>query len=367
MENLGKEGLVDVLLSFPDLPPAKKKILPPVKKIQGLKSVSENKFISTVYGEVNHSDYPNLEKHVIRGQLRSPLNYFLTLGIPPNELESIVSRFPMIASYSVEGKIKPVVNFLLSMGVTVGDIPKVALKRPQLFGCSLEENITPMVTFLEGLGVEPERWAKILVAFPHILTYSSAKVDQVVRFLTEMGMTAKETGRVLTRFPHIVGYSVEEKLKPITNHFNSIGIVDLKMLVLRSPQFLGLSLELNIKPTLQFFTDNGYTREELSKIILRFPQILGLNTDGNLRTKWEFFLGMGRSKEEIVVFPQYFGYSLENRIKPRYEALKSSGVGWSLNRMLSTTEIVFQKYLERDTREVAIVRNLIEIELTDGD
>lgn len=368
LENLGaqhKDGLVDVLLSFPDPPPAK-------KKIQGLQPqiINNNNthfIISTVFGELNLSEYPHLSSHLIDGHLRPSLKYFLSIGITPSELESMVSRFPMITSYSVESKIKPVVDFLLSMGVTIRDIPKIALKRPQLFGCSLEDNIKPMVLLLEGLGVEPERWAKILAAFPHILTYSAAKVDMVVRYLAEMGMSPKESGRILTRFPHIVGYSVEEKLKPITSHFNSIGIVDLKTLVLRSPQILGLSLELNIKPTLRFFTDNGYDREEVSTIILRFPQILGLNLEGNLRTKWEYFVEMERSKTEIVVFPQYFGYSLEKRIKPRNEALKSCGVEWSLNRMLSTTEVLFQKYLEKDKEQVAVVRNLVAMEEAEGD
>jgi mTERF domain-containing protein len=116
-----------------------------------------------------------------------------------------------------------------------------------------------------------------------------------MKYLTELGMSPKDSGRILTRFPHIVGYSVEEKPKPITNYLISIGIVVSKMLVLRSPQVLGLSLELNIKPTLQFFTDNGFDRDELSTIILRFPQILGLNIEGNLRPKWEYLLQMGRS------------------------------------------------------------------------
>ncbi|XP_024397029.1 transcription termination factor MTERF5, chloroplastic isoform X1 [Physcomitrium patens] len=353
LENLGaqhKDGLVDVLLSFPDPPPAKSKLL----DLQRLQST----FTSSALWELNLGDYPKLEAFVVDGQLRPALEYFLILGISPKELENLVSRYPMISSYSVEGKIKPVVDFLLIMGVPKSDVPKIAVKRPQLFGCSLD-NIKPTVALLEGLGVEPDRWPKILASFPHILTYSAAKVDQVVKFLADIGMSPEESGRILTRFPHIVGYSTQEKLRPILNHFYSIGITDVKTLVLRSPQILGLSLEENIKPTLQFFTDVGYSKEEINTIILRFPQILGLNIEGNLRSKWMYFLQMGReSNADIVVFPQYFGYSLEKRIKPRYEALKSSGVDWSLNRMLSTTELLFQKYLERDKELVAVVRDL---------
>lgn len=357
LENLGahdKEGLVEVLLSFPEPPPVKEQIL-------ALNS-RPTFFNSTVFGEVNLSDYPHLGARVVDGQLEPSLTYLLTIGITPSELESMVSRFPTITTYSVEGKMKPVVDFLLSMGVAIRDIPRIAQKRPQLFGCSLEENIKPMVLLLEGLGVEPERWAKILAAFPHILTYSAAKVDLVMKYLTELGMSPKDSGRILTRFPHIVGYSVEEKLKPITNYLISIGIVDSRTLVLRSPQVLGLSLELNIKPTLQFFTDNGFDRDELSTLILRFPQILGLNIEGNLRPKWEYLLQMGRSKAEIVVFPQYFGYSLEARTKPRHEALKSTGVDCTLNRMLTTTEALFQRYLAKERQHVAAVRQLIALE-----
>lgn len=358
LESLGaqyKEDLVNVVVSFPDPPPTKSEIV-------GLRSRSET-IVSPIFGEVNLSDYPELHSHMVDGKLRPSLMYFLKVGVPPEQVKGLVTRFPTITSYSVEGKIKPVVNFLLAMGVSMSDIPNVIQKRPQLFGCSLEDNIKPTVAFLEGLGVEPERWAKILVSFPHILTYSRVKLEHVVKFLKEIGLSPQESGRVLTRFPHIAGYSVDLKLKPLVNYFDELGVKNVSGLVLRCPQTFGLSLEFNIKPTLLFFSELGYTREELSLIVTRFPQLVGLNLEGNIQPKWEYFLKMGRLRSELVDFPQYFGYSLEKRIKPRYEALASNGLSWTLNRMLSSTEVSFQRYLEKDRKLVAIVQSLNATEL----
>lgn len=354
LETLGadqdKEGLVEVFISFPDAPSVKAMDLE-------LYYVGDS-FTSPVLGEVKFGSFPQLQAHMVHGKLPLSVVYLLKSGFPPAEVADVVSQFPSIASYSVEGKVKPIIDFLLGLGIHPADIPKIVLKRPQLFGCSLEENIRPTVAVLKGLGVGSEGWVKMLSQFPHILTYSVGKVQQVVLFLSEIGLSPKESGKALTRFPQIIGYSVKAKLKPFADYFYSIGVKDVKTLVMRSPQLMGLSLELNIKPTMLFFSDHGYTTQELSTIIIRFPQLLGLSTEGNLRPKWDYFVQMGRAHSEFVDFPQYFGYSLENRIKPRCKALELNGVSWSLNRTLSLSEAQFRKHLEKETELTALVQNL---------
>lgn len=346
LETLGanhKEGLVDVFLSFPDAPSGK------TTRCEGL-YYAGNSFTSPVFGEVEFTDFPQLQAHMVHGKLPLSLVYLLELGCPPAEVADLVSQSPCIAGYSVEEKVKPIINFLVfELGIPAPDVPGIILKRPQLFGCSLEENIKPTVALLKELGVDSRGWVKILSQFPHILTYSVGKVQQVVRFLSLIGLSPKESGKVLTRFPQIIGYSVKAKLQPFADYFNSIGVKDLKTLVSRSPQLLGLSLELNIKPTILFFSNNGFTMDELSTIILRFPQLLGLSTEGNIRPKWDYFVETGRDKSELVDFPQYFGYSLEKRIKPRHTALETRAVSWSLNRMLTLPDALFSKHLEKDS------------------
>lgn len=334
-----KAGLVDVFTSFPDVPAVK-------TNISEVLFYSGDSFRSPILGEVKFASFPHLKPHMVNGKLPVSLVYLLEFGFSTPAVADLVSQYPCFASYSVPEKLEPMLDFLLELGVSATDVPKIILKRPQLFGCSLKENIKPLVGVLKELGVDSEGWVKILSQFPHILLYSVGKVQQVVTFLFSLGLSPKESGKVLTRFPQIIGYSVKAKMQPFADYFNSIGVKDLKTLVLRSPQLLGLSLELNIKPTILFFSDNGYTMDELSTIILRFPQLLGLSTEGNIRPKWDYFVETGRATSELVDFPQYFGYSLENRIKPRHRALEARGLSWSLNRMLTLADALFSKHLE---------------------
>jgi mTERF domain-containing protein len=168
-----------------------------------------------------------------------------------------------------------------------------------------------------------------------------------------------DAGKVITRFPQITRYSVDAKFKPMMDYFVDIGVIDFGILIFWSPQTLGLSLELNIKPTITFFTEFGFSTEEITTIVSQFPQLLGLNVEKNIHPKWDYFLRLDRLRSELVDFPQYFGYSLEKRIKPRCEILLSSGLLWTLNRTLSTTETAFRKMLEKDSKHVALISEKI--------
>uniref|UniRef100_A0A0A9ADA5 Uncharacterized protein n=1 Tax=Arundo donax TaxID=35708 RepID=A0A0A9ADA5_ARUDO len=50
---------------------------------------------------------------------------------------------------------------------------------------------------------------------------------------------------------------------------------------------------------------------------------------------------------ELVKFPQYFGYSVEQRIKPWYARMTGCGVRLILNQMLSVSDVRFEEILQK--------------------
>ncbi|CAI0456887.1 unnamed protein product [Linum tenue] len=200
--------------------------------------------------------------------------------------------------------------------------------------------------FLEDLGVDKAQWAKVIYRFPALLTYSRQKVESTVDFLSEMGVSADSIGKILTRAPNIISYSVEDKLRPTADYFSSLN-VDVGILLFRSPSTFGLSIEANLKPITEFFLGKGYTQEEIGIMISRYGALYSFSLEDNLIPKWEFFLTMDYSKDELVKFPQYFGYSLEHRIKPRYALVREYGVRLLLNQILSLSSSNFDKALEK--------------------
>ncbi|XP_038883229.1 transcription termination factor MTERF5, chloroplastic isoform X2 [Benincasa hispida] len=285
------------------------------------------------------------------GKLRPQILYLIEHGLNLDQIKEITRRFPAFAYYSLEGKIKPVIEFFLDLGVPKSDIPVILNKRPQLCGISLTENLKPTMTFLENLGVDKKKWAKVIYRFPAVLTYSKQKVETTTSFLYEMGLSEESVGKVLTRCPNIISYSVEEKLRPTAKYFHSLG-VDVAVLLYRSPQTFGLSIEANLKPVTQFFLERGYSMEDVGTMISRYGALYTFSLADNLVPKWDFFLTMGYSKLELIKFPQYFGYSLEGRIKPRYAIMKKSQVMLLLNQLLTLSESDFIETVKKKVNKL---------------
>ena len=72
----------------------------------------------------------------------------------------------------------------------------------------------------------------------------------------------------------------------------------------------------------------------------------------NLIPKWDFFWTTGYPKSDLVKFPQYFGYSLEERIKPRFVIMKKSGVKLLLNQVLSLSSSNFEEALKKKMKKM---------------
>ncbi|KAF7825018.1 transcription termination factor MTERF5, chloroplastic-like isoform X2 [Senna tora] len=332
--------LIDVVENYPN-PPMKEKAAAPISIPSPLMESKKMKAMSRV-SEIDPA-----------GKLRPHIVYLLELGMDIEQIKSITRRFPSFAYYSLEGKIKPVVEFLLELGVSKEDIPIILTKRPQLCGISLSENLKPTMKFLETLGVDKQQWAKVIYRFPALLTYSRQKVKASIDFLYEIGLSEENIGKILTRFPSIISYSVEDKLRPTANYFRSLG-VDVGILLFRCPQNFGLSIDANLKPVTEFFLERGYTLEEVGTMISRYGALYTFSLVDNLIPKWEFFLTMDYPKSELVKFPQFFGYSLEERIKPRYARVKESRVRLLLNQVLSLSSSDFEKALKKKIKKMEL-------------
>ncbi|KAK1314984.1 hypothetical protein QJS10_CPA06g01375 [Acorus calamus] len=342
--------LVDVVENFPN-PPNKETpttpATPTTTKMTTTMTTNAPELINTkklraIARMSNTGSKSNVPPHV---------PYLIDLGMNHEQIKDITRRFPAFAYYNLDRKIRPVVDFLLELGVLRKDIPTILIKRPQLCGISLSENLIPMMAYLEELGVDKKQWAKVIYRFPALLTYSRHKVKVTVDFCSELGLSSKSIGKVLTRCPHIISYSVDDKLRPTAAYFCSLGI-DVGSLLKRCPQTFGLSIEANLKPITEFFLERGFTLGEVATMVSRYGALYTFSLVENLLPKWEFFQTLDYPNSELVKFPQFFGYSLEERVKPRYKIVKDCGVKLGLNQFLSCSEKEFNKLLEKKLRRM---------------
>ncbi|KAB2008127.1 hypothetical protein ES319_D10G077700v1 [Gossypium barbadense] len=203
--------------------------------------------------------------------------------------------------------------------------------------------LRPQVVYLMELGMDLEKIKLITRRFPAFAYYSlEGKIKPVVEFLLELGVPKSD-------IPIILGFL----------HFSLTAGKSLRLLWISSMKWafhqkmltFGLSIEANLKPVTQFFIERGYTLEEIGTMISRYGALYTFSLADNLIPKWDFFLTMDYSKSELVKFPQYFGYSLEERIKPRIALVKKAGVRLLLNQILSLSSRNFENALEKKMQQ----------------
>ncbi|XP_073039089.1 transcription termination factor MTERF5, chloroplastic-like [Primulina eburnea] len=345
--------LVEFVENFPNHPSPVKKNTKEIVQKQPLIETSA-KSVSTSISALNSKKLKALARVSDispTGKLPPHIVYLLELGMEIEAIREVTRKFPAFAYYSLDGKIKPVVEFLLDLGVPKVDIPGILSKRPQLCGISLTENLIPTMEYLEELGVDKKQWAKVIHRFPPLLTYSRSKLKSTVDFLYEKGLSAENVGKLITRCPNIISYSVEEKLRPTAEYFESLE-VNVALLLQRSPQTFGLSIEANLKPVTRFFLDRGYSLGDVTTMISRYGTLYTFSLSDNMTPKWDFFVTTVYPKSELIKFPQYFGYSLEDRIKPRYEIMRKHSIKLLLNQMLSLSEQDYHTLLKKKMQKM---------------
>lgn len=83
-------------------------------------------------------------------------------------------------------------------------------------------------------------------------------------------------------------------------------------------------------------------------MLVRCPQLFAVQV-GMMKNSFYFYkTEMGRPMRELVEFPEYFTYSLESRIKPRYKRLQNKGIRFSLAWFLNCSDQRFEERLEGD-------------------
>lgn len=183
---------------------------------------------------------------------------------------------------------------------------------------------------------------------PKILT-SDVKTDliPVFNFLSEdLKIPDQSFRRTINKCPRLLASSAKDQLKPALFYLQRLGLRDLEALAYHDSVLLVSSVERTLIPKLKYLESLGFSRSETVGMVLRCPALLTFSIENNFKPKFEYFSGEMHGKlDELKDFPQYFAFSLEKRIKPRYLETVQSGKKVPLSLMLKTTDDEFRELL----------------------
>ncbi|XP_057531991.1 transcription termination factor MTERF4, chloroplastic [Amaranthus tricolor] len=331
------------------------------------------------------NEFPLMLGCSVRKNMIPVLGYLEKIGIPRSKLGEFVKNYPQVLHASVVVELVPVVKFLRGLDVEKEDIGYVLQKYPELLGFKLEGTMSTSVAYLVSIGVNPRDIGPMVTQYPYLLGMRVGTVIKpFVDYLVSLGLPKKILARMFEKRPYVIGYDLEETVKPNVECLISYGInreqipsiiaqypqilglplkakmasqqyfFNLKLkidpenfaqIVERMPQIVSLNQQIIMKPV-EFLLARGISSDDIAKMVVRCPQLVAIQ-GGIMKNSFYFYKSeMGRPIRELVEFPEYFTYSLESRIKPRYQRLQSKGIRCSLPWFLNCSDKRFEERLE---------------------
>ncbi|GMH01464.1 hypothetical protein Nepgr_003303 [Nepenthes gracilis] len=266
------------------------------------------------------------------------------------EPKSLLQKHPLY-SHTQTNLSLPFKEKILCLEILGIDSGKALSLNPSLHTASLQA-IHNILSYLQSKGIHQKDFPRIVGMCPQLIT-SDIKTDlnPVFNFLSqELRVPQQSFRRVVNKCPRLLISSVRDQLKPALFYLQRLGFRDLEALAYNDPILLVSSVEKTLIPKLDYLVSLGFTKGEAVGMVLRCPSLFTFSIENNFKPKVEFFVGeMKGSLEELKDFPQYFAFSLEKRIKPRYVEVVRSGVDVPLSVMLKSTDDEFWELLKQGT------------------
>uniref|UniRef100_A0A1D1ZKF9 Transcription termination factor MTERF4, chloroplastic n=1 Tax=Anthurium amnicola TaxID=1678845 RepID=A0A1D1ZKF9_9ARAE len=340
------------------------------------------------------NEYPLMLGCSVRKNTIPVLGYLEKIGVQRSKMGEFVKNYPQILHASVVVELVPVVRFLRGLDVERLDVPYVLQRYPELLGFKLEGTMSTSVAYLVSIGVRPRDIGPMVTQYPYFLGMRvGTMIKPLVEYLISLGIPKMVLARILEKRPYVLGYDLEETVKPNVETLLSFGIRKevLPSVVAQYPQILGLPLKAKLSSQQYFFTlklkidPDGFARvvekmpqiaslnqsvilkpveflrgraipvEDVAKMVVKCPQLVALRVELMKNSYYFFKSEMKRSIQELVEFPEYFTYSLELRIKPRYHKLAQKGIKCSLGWFLNCSDQRFEERLQADYIETETV------------
>ncbi|CAI5998306.1 unnamed protein product [Closterium sp. NIES-64] len=232
--------------------------------------------------------------------------------------------------------------FLEELGV---DMVAAIVKCPALMDTTLPVMRAALHFLRVDVGIcTPRDIERVVHRCPQILTLDvEERLLPVVYLLRrDLGLDRAHAKKVISRCPALLVQPIDTVLLPAVNFLRAMGVENLAKTVVNNPSLLSVDPQQKLLPRLSFLQEQGLTADEAKRVLARCPAIFNYSIQSNLAPKLQFLTGtMRRSVKEILSFPQFFSFSLDGRIQPRFRMAAERGLSLSLGALLALPEDAF--------------------------
>ncbi|CAH8352769.1 unnamed protein product [Eruca vesicaria subsp. sativa] len=215
------------------------------------------------------------------------------------------------------------------------------------------------------MGFDPTT-AKFVQALRMVYQMSEKTIEERVNVYKRLGLSAQDVSEMFKKWPTFMTNS-EKKITQTFETFRKCGLVEEEILVAfkKFPQCIGAS-EHNCVET---FLGLGFSKDEVAVIFKRLPHCIGYSAE-TVKKKTEFLVKeMKWPLKGVVSYPAVLGMSMEKRIVPRCNVIKTLMCKGLLgsepppigSALACTDELFLKRYVRKHDDDKELVDELMAI------
>ncbi|CAA0806810.1 Unknown protein [Striga hermonthica] len=252
----------------------------------------------------------------------SVLAFFVQMGFRKAQLEKILNVRPLLLAADLEGTIKPKIKIFEDLGFSSEEIADIVSKEPMILHTSLYKRIIPALAWLRDLLGSNEKVAGVLRKAGRLLTTDlETHTLPNVQLLMSHGMTKEDVAKLIYYYPRVILYN-RETLSRCLDTKDKMGIswsskmsVYAVWVICSMPNGSWESKLLAFQEILEF------SNYEMIRTLRQSPVIFCVSEDKMRRVK-QIVVGTGKyDTSSIAEYPRVLMFSIERRLKPRFEVL----------------------------------------------
>ena len=236
-----------------------------------------------------------------------------------------------------------------------------------------DEDALPVAQHLRTIGLSKAAIERVRKALPTVDRITSAdNVERTLSFLREeLELSRPKLGALVASYPQVLGLSLEQNVRPTVEFVRGLGVAPAKAFG-RHPSLLGLSIERNLRPSADYLQSLGV---DLSKAVAKNPTILSLNIDRNVMPTVAYLrtLGMRRIGRVLTQQPSILSLSVTTNLLPKEAFLRQigmdeapGGLGAQLDAYPALLTLSLEQNL-RPTAEALAEAGLIDLDRGGGE
>ncbi|WCJ32233.1 Mitochondrial transcription termination factor family protein [Euphorbia peplus] len=231
-------------------------------------------------------------------------------GLPLKSALSVSKKFQL--DESNPQKPQSVLEFLKSHQFSDTQLAKLIVKYPKILHVKVKSNLHPKVEYLVDNGLA----AVILRSRWNLASNFYATLRSNVDFLMNEGVSSRGVGQFLLMTG--VLYQKPETMISAVNTVKNLGFKP------KTPMFLhalNVVIPSNWEKKVGFLKSVGWHQDDILEAFSRFPYSLSYS-EAKITKALHFYLDTMRlERKTVVANPKLLGYSIEKRIRPRYNVL----------------------------------------------